>query len=287
MYQFEPHSQYLKDGKLPYSKIGLYLLEKAEKLILKNSHTLITTTYHFYSDIIKIKKNPRTYIIPSCCNENIFLYSPQKREELRQKYNIKNRKVLIYTGKFGDLYYSAEEVLEFFKYIKNIDDDWVFFILTPQDIQEIKDIINKLNIKDCYIKNANYHEVPSYLSMADIGIVAIPPLKSNKYRSPIKTGEYLCNGLPYIVPKGISHDDEIAIKYNVGVVIENLSKEEVERVYDNIIKLISEDKIILSERCREIGIKYRGLSVLKPKMKKILLSALYDEKYQENNIWWL
>jgi hypothetical protein len=103
--------------------------------------------------------------------------------------------------------------------------------------------------------------MPDWLSAADLGIVAVPPLPAQRFRSPIKVGEYLACGLPYIVCRGVSEDDLWAERYGVGVVIDAFTREAVWRKADRIRALLAEEKTGLRSRCRAAGVAYRGKGI--------------------------
>ena len=105
--------------------------------------------------------------------------------------------------------------------------------------------------------------MPSLLSAADFGIVNIPPTPSQKFRSPIKVGEYLCCGLPFLICKGVSEDALYVSEEKVGVVVNDFTKESIQQVLPEIKSLLSEPTELLKKRCSKIGVKYRGVSVFK------------------------
>ena len=108
--------------------------------------------------------------------------------------------------------------------------------------------------------NLSYDQVKDYISASDIGLSAVPPTFSQKYRSPNKVGEYLMCGLPYITCKGIAEDDIFAEKFNVGAIVETFSEKDILFSLDKIRELLLENKEALRLRCRKAGIEYRGIS---------------------------
>jgi hypothetical protein len=98
----------------------------------------------------------------------------------------------------------------------------------------------------------------AYISASDIGLVAYADFDARKYCSPVKVGEYLLCGLPYIVQRGTSEDDEIAERENVGSVVETLDRKGLRAAWSKIDELLNEDKSTQRERCRKVGIEYRG-----------------------------
>ena len=92
-------------------------------------------------------------------------------------------------------------------------------VLTMNDLGETKKIFEDVGLEpnQFLITRASYDEMPNYLSAADLGLVAVPPQPSKKFCSNIKVGEFLCTGLPYFICEGVSEDDLVARKFDVGI----------------------------------------------------------------------
>jgi len=181
---------------------------------------------------------------------------------------------LLYLGKFGGLYYNTE-IARFCQILFEKDPNLFFLIVTPNDHYQINQMFlsTGLNSTDFVITEAfSVTEVIEYISASDIGLNAIPPSPSQKYRSPVKVAEYLMCGLPYITCKGISEDDIYAKQYNIGAVVNSFSRTDILASIDSINKLIYNDRTSLSQKCREIGISYRA----KSNVDKILSNILFD-----------
>jgi hypothetical protein len=174
-------------------------------------------------------------------------------------------------GKFDGIYLGVEDMLNFVASWSRLDNQAFFMILTPHDLKELKSVLEKFKVPEnrYYLDRVPHDAIPGYLSAADFGLVAVPSLPSQKFRSPIKVGEYLCCGLPYLVGPNISDDDRIAEEYGVGVVIQSYDSTGIEMVIPKIETLLSEEHSDKVERCRKAGIRYRGLSTLSTTSDKI------------------
>jgi hypothetical protein len=101
-----------------------------------------------------------------------------------------------------------------------------------------------------------YERIHDFISIADIGIVAVPPLPSQIYRTPVKTGLYLSCGIPYIINRGIAEDDLIAEREMVGVVTNDFTVHHMNQLVDKIEILLNDKDCTI--RCRNTAIKYRS-----------------------------
>lgn len=260
LYQYEPHSEFMADfGYWSTRSVSFRVLNKLEYWSGKYSAVVATGTHHMISRLKEMGSKASVFKIPSCVDERLFQFSDEKRESIRKELNIEDRKVLVYAGKFGGIY-NDEETIKLFSYLKAIDSSFYFLILTPNPKNEIEALCTKNSIdpSNFFITRVPFEEMSDYLSASDIGLVSVPAFPSQKFRSPIKVGEYLCCGLPYIVMAGISEDDEWAINHNVGVVLDDFNQSEVNRVYPMLNKLLNEAKFSLRKRCRDTGVSYRG-----------------------------
>jgi hypothetical protein len=260
LFTYEPHSEFMRDcGVWSSRSLKFRILNKLEKKMGIHANYIATGTSHMIERLKKWNTRAKIYRVPSCIDHTMFYLKEAERSRIRNTLNIQNRKVFIYLGKFGDLYYKDEIAVLCHSLLKNFSDAF-FLIVTPNPAVQITSLFTGKGIPvgSFFVTRAAYEEVPSYISASDMGIVAVPPLESQKYRSPIKVGEYLSCGVPYIVCRGVSEDDWYAEKYNVGVVLENFSPGEVREKSGTILSLLNEGKNSLSERCRNIGIMYRG-----------------------------
>jgi hypothetical protein len=175
--------------------------------------------------------------------------------EIRKSHNIKPEDhVGIYVGKFGDIYYDDD----FFNLIRDLIEKnhrIKTLILTPMLDHAIRQR-NRFNIpeENMIIKSVAHHEVPGYLSAADFGYCPVKESESRRYCSPIKVGEYLANGLPIVISRGIGDDSQLIEKNNWGLVLdfENISHSSIETVLE-----LSRGRFIFTKTSR-----YRDKSLL-------------------------
>lgn len=269
-YQYEPHSAFMLDFKLWSANSPSYkLLRWFERWSAQGARVLSTATDAWVAELSAIAKG-KVFKLPSCIDTEQFQFKAESRYELRLKYGVTHEKVIVYLGKFGGIYYSSE-VFELFKALYTARSGLKFWVLTGDPQEELRRAFLSAGIpeKDFHIGRVSFEQVPAYLSAADLGIVTVPGLPSQRFRSPIKVGEYLCCGLPYLVCEGVSEDDYTAQRYDVGVVVRDFSAAEAVRVVPDIERLWQTDATELRERCRKAGLAYRGFSTWAPKMTQI------------------
>lgn len=263
IYSYEPHADFLVDfGIWKKSGIRYRIMSKLEHFAGMKSDVILTGTMAMKEELERRNSRAKIYRAPSGVDENIFRRSENARQEIRRNLNIEKRKVIIYVGKFGGIYYDRE-IIAFFKGLLDLDPDYFFLILSPSEHAVINNHFHFFGIDDShfYITRAfSAEEVARWNSAADVGLNAIPPLPNQKFRSPVKVGEYLLCGLPYITCKGVSEDAEYATQYGVGAVVNELSEQSAIVAHEQLNVLFNVSASEMSQRCRKIGEEYRGKS---------------------------
>ncbi|MGI4862324.1 MAG: hypothetical protein ACRYFZ_00260 [Janthinobacterium lividum] len=261
-YQYEPHSEFMRDcGVWPEQSLAYRGLHYVEGLVGRHADILSTGTSHMIDRLEAWHSPARAYRLPTGVDETRFQFTAEGRARVRARHHLPaDQPVVLYLGKFGDLYYD-HEVAELFRALLDKLPNLHFLVATPDPPARIAAMMGQAGLppERVTITRSAYEEVPAYISAADFGIVAVPPLPSQRFRSPIKVGEYLCCGLPYLVCQGVSEDDAVALRDHVGVVVEGFTPAEAWRVVPQIEALLTEDKNTLRARCRQAGIAYRGL----------------------------
>lgn len=270
VYCFEPHSEYMIDFKIwKVSDMKYKLLKKYEQLQIKNADFVVVPNNYTKSLVENSNSVAELLVCPISISTDTMLFDADARNNIRKKLNAESRTIIIYTGKFDGIYYSTDEVVNFFSKLYKADNSFFFYVITP-NIVELKASVAKYKLPSDSIAvslTVNYSELNQHVSAADIGFVALPPLPSQKYRTPVKTAIYLSCGLPYIVNKNIGEDDIIASSKNVGVVIEDLN-ESPASVSKKITALLS-DTSDLRQRCRQEAVNTRSIAAANSVLKKI------------------
>lgn len=271
LYQYEPHSEYeLDSGTYTKDSLTFKLLNFLEKRSAMYATVISSGTGHMMERLKNWKVKAGVFKIPSVVNDQKFIFSEEDRNEIRKKYGIPYESlVLYYPGKFGGLYYGRETVA-MFRILLNKDSRFHVLVVTPNDLSEIEKFFLKEGIeKHRYtLTHAAFDVIQKYHSAADFAIIAAPPGPSKKFVSNIKVGEYLCSGLPYLICKGVSEDDEYAKKYNVGVVVKDFDEIHIEKAYNGIENILALPTEFRREYCRKVGIEYRGFKYLKLEFRK-------------------
>ena len=271
-YQYEPHSEFMRDcGIWPENSLAYQGLHYVEGLVGRHADVLSTGTSHMLERLKKWQSPARVYRMPTSVDEHKFRFSAASRAAVRARYGLDPAQpVLLYLGKFGGIYYN-HEIGEFFAALRQQLPALHLLVVTPAPLVEVEASLRRAGLPaSCYtLTYSAYEDVPAYISAADFGLVAVPPLPSQRFRSPIKVGEYLCCGLPYLVCQGVSEDDWVASRDHVGLVVEAFTPAEAARIAPQLAAFLAEDRAAVHARCRAAGIRYRSYGQYLPMAEEI------------------
>jgi len=263
---YEPHAiPMVESGTWNKSSLKFKILFILEKLQAKRAKYIIgcvSKMKEFAEETYNIRII-NFYSKPACISINDFTPDLSVKNKLIKKYNLKDKVVCVYAGKFGGLYLE-NETFDFFKFCQEFwGNRFRVLLLTNHSQDEIINYCNfsKFDSNKIIRLFVNYNEVPNYMSLADFAIDPIKPIPSKRFATPIKTGEYWAIGLPVIITKDISDDSDIIEKEDIGYVLKELTPNEYKNAIKKIDNLLKEDQIILKQKIRTVAVKYRSFNI--------------------------
>ncbi len=212
-----------------------------EYKLLQEANYVITTSEPFkeYVNSRLTTHDLRLKVIPNCVNTQRFKPDKEKREEIRTKYGVANKFVLIHSGTFG----TEQDIPLTFRYFlkwKRLDKSnsygienahLVILCGTKEFLPKIRKILMNEGVKkeDYTLINPLPGEVPDYLLLGDVGLHLESIAIATPYGIAIKDGEYLASGLPIICTPWLRGITPFIEKYKAGIVIDpNLHSSELE-----------------------------------------------------------
>lgn len=171
--------------------------------------------------------------------------------------------VLSYLGSVGT-WYMLDEMLEFFKLLKQERPDANFLFIThsPASIIQKKCLDMNLNFnKDIIVRQASRKEVPLLAKASDVNISFIKPVFSKISSSPTKLGEILSMGIPVICNRGVGDVEQVVKQTASGVVLQDFSNNEYARAISIIPQLMQMEPIKIRNAAKEIYSLSRGVDL--------------------------
>jgi len=266
LYQYEPHSEYAIDNGMWSKDSKQYKISHfLEKRAARYAKVVASGTVFMQERVKDIWKSKAGFFrIPTVANDKKFVFNENDKMDIRDQYGIgKDKWVLYYPGKFGDLYY-REEFAWMYKWLKEEEARLHLLIVTPHTDEEVKQLFDRaeVNPADYTIAHSSYDNIHKYASASDFAIISVPPGPSKKFISNIKVGEYLCAGMPFLITKGVSEDYIYATEKDVGVVVDDFKKEYIKEAWPEIKDYLLRNPDELRAHCRKVGLEYRGFDVL-------------------------
>jgi glycosyltransferase involved in cell wall biosynthesis len=255
--------------------------KRIEKWLLKGADKVYVLSEPFAKHYQKIVPELKPLITPCCVDTTQFIYDAKKRAELRKKFGIEDKLVVVFTVGCFVPYQLLDGGIKLFQQIQKLEPKSILLLLTPDKDQIQQYLTRNPRISHLAsrisIFSPNFTEMPDYLLMSDIGLLVRVPSVISEVASPVKFAEYLACGVPVIAYPNIGDTQKIIDQEQVGVVINPSNEVYTEQ---QIQKLLSElsDRETLALHCRTTAInqlsweKYLDLyyttyqSLLKPQI---------------------
>ncbi len=236
IHTFEPHAEYMLEAGVWSQNSWEYKFQKKMELTVANRASTLFTATTAYGQILK-KSGVKSNIvqIPSCVDTSTFYFSVKERKITRAQLNYTTNDIVIcYLGKFGGMYMDSE-LFKFYSLCLEKDHRFKLLVISVEEDEKIFRLAKQENIEPSQFQLVKLPrtKIPAYLSASDWGFIAVKPLPSKRFCSPIKTGEYWATGLPIIIPHGIADDFEITKANNLGISFTCINKELVNQVLLN------------------------------------------------------
>lgn len=271
LYQFEPHSEYAVDnGMWSPTSLQTRLSRVLERRAARYATVVASGTRFMRERLTDPWRSPARFVLlPTVVDDRKFRPDPALRREVRQELGLDARQpVLLYPGKFGDLYY-GDETAWMFRWFADEHPGLHLLVVTPHNVAETRRRFERAGLEPhrYHILQSGYDRIHRYYCAADVGIIAVPPGPSKKFISNIKVGEYLCAGLPYLITRGVSEDYLFAEENDVGVVVDDFSERSIRAAWPRLRGYLERDPEALRQHCRSHGLAYRGFDTLNPRFR--------------------
>ncbi len=203
------------------------------------------------------------HVRPACVDLKVFSREKARSPELVRSFGLEGKKVVVYAGKFGGIYWDKE----FFELMAAAFRKWRdalrVLLFTNHDPQEIRMWVDQYDLPQeiFIIKFVPHDHIAEHIGLGDVAITPVRPVPSKRFCTPVKDGEYWAMGLPVIITPDISDDSDIIEKYAIGSVVRGTTPEDMDRAIEEIDTLLdstSHDR--LHARIRSVAEKYRNFA---------------------------
>lgn len=172
-----------------------------EQNFIKGADLIISLTHNAKKEIESWHiQHSEIKVIPTCVDLELFdpaRINPVNQKLLRTQLGITPTDfVLLYLGSWGT-WYQTEEMIEYFKNIKQKQRNAKFLIVTPDYVE-----LNTSLRVDTIVTKARRDQVPLYISLASEAVCFIRPTYSKKASAATKIAELLAMEVPVITNPG-------------------------------------------------------------------------------------
>tara|TARA_Y200000002_G_scaffold131739_1_gene108568 strand:+ start:53751 stop:54974 length:1224 start_codon:yes stop_codon:yes gene_type:complete len=185
-------------------------------------------------------KDKNIVVIPTCANLNKFI--PINNSNYHKTHGC--------IGTVLSSWFLKDWLANWFQVVAMHDPNASFEIVTrdlAKNVRAIIDPTNKLE-KRLNIYSQQSEEMPSVLQRHDLSIMFFTKGLSKLGSAPTRMAEALGCGLPIVVNEGVGDVADIVRKYNVGIVVEEGTKEHMKKAFESFLILLKDPE--LNDRCR-------------------------------------
>jgi glycosyltransferase involved in cell wall biosynthesis len=260
-------------------------VKKVEKWLFKESDGFVVLTEKAREILFPESKetgldklNRPVEVIPCCVDLKRFeTANDESRREMRRKYNLEKRRVIVYVGSFGG-WYMTDEMADFYRTAITHDASTFALVLTQSNTGMVSSLLQKCGFteNDFLIRKVPPAEIPLYLSASDVAISFIKACYSKQASSPTKIAEYLACGLPIISNSGVGDLDALIEDEKVGVILGGFTEKDYLEALGKAGDLKKQQN--LEAHCRNIALKYFDLHKIGGESYRRLYRRLMADK---------
>ena len=143
----------------------------------------------------------------------------QDRIELRERFGLSEKFVVMYHGSLSRIGGGLIESIESIGLVKRNYPNIVLFVLGSAEAQTLltlKEAIKKNDVIDNVFLHGpvDFHTVPKYIAMSDVGLVPLKNIPTWRYQQPLKLLEYMAMKKTVIVSESPAHRSVIGASKN-------------------------------------------------------------------------
>jgi glycosyltransferase involved in cell wall biosynthesis len=161
------------------------------------------------------------YVLPNCVDTQKFRPYPEKRQMIRQKYNIGQNPLIIFVGSFHEWHDISTLVEAFNSVYKNNSEARLLLVGDGANKPKIERLVSGLGLDKAVIftGSISFDEVPFLVSAADVTVAPYKKMDVEFWGSPMKLFEYMASGTPLITSM-VGQLTEIIRNEDNGVLVE-------------------------------------------------------------------
>jgi glycosyltransferase involved in cell wall biosynthesis len=264
--------KFLKGNKVVFDPRGLwpeeisynqsrYILSEIfsffERIFVKYSNFIVFVSTPFQELFLRRYRIERkktivipTYSVPFNSNNLILNSVKDLRKDI---FRLSDCIIFVYSGSIAE-YQMIDEVIDFFQLASDLIPNSRFLILSKSADKFKAKLEGRLKDYSYFICSAEYNEIGYYLTQCNYGILFRESHVINQVADPIKAKDYLFSKLKIIATNSIGDIDKIITNYEVGYVLNDLSRSSMINSLNEIIK--SDFEMMKRESYEKLLVRY-------------------------------
>ncbi|MCC6576300.1 MAG: hypothetical protein IT228_03060 [Flavobacteriales bacterium] len=258
---FEPHSRYMREmGLWSEGSLKHRVVRWSEGMELRRADAVVAPSTAVQELVRARHPGVELHLQGVTVDVRANARDEAAGAEVRRRYGLEGRTVVLYIGKFGGIYYSEAAYVRFMQTTCAADPAVHHLIVTHHEhMEQLRRAPGWDRVQDrtTLLGPMPPEALRPYLSAADLGVIAVPPTPSQRFRSPVKTALYWAAGVPILIPEGVSDDWWIAREQGIGIVVDDLPTMNGEALRTGLDHLRAGGVDVLRKRCVEAAMRLR------------------------------
>lgn len=278
---FEPHSSYMVEmGVWQDDSAKARIAKYFERRQLRNADVVIIPAGSAMAPIQRAGSKARIFKLGVTIDVAANVRRPMERDRMREEMGLIGKTVLIYVGKFQGIYHSVSEYVDFMVASCAMDPRIHHLVITfPEHATVLEQLADAAGLTGRFTLHRPVppEKLPSILSAADLGVVAVPPKPSQRFRSPVKTALYWAAGLPVVIAEGVSDDWKIVKERKIGIVVKDLDDLDADAFQKGLSELTGPDVEQARQRCIDAAFELRDTGLMVALLKQGISGEWIDQ----------
>jgi len=254
--------EYVDAGRWATGGLAFRMTKYVERAAMRRAAGTVVLTQRVKRALFGEEDRPDVFVIPCCADVERIAADRAKRDEVRAALGLGEEPVMVYVGKFGGWYMSAE-MADFFAVARGALPGLHFLVITQTGGSTIEHEFARRAIEpaDYTITRVEHARLGEMLGAGDLAIALIKPLPSKVASSPTKIGECLAAGLP-VLSTDVGDVMGLIRGSRAGFVLEEFSDDSYRVAAQALAEMVADDTT--SDRCvaladRELSLSRIGL----------------------------
>ncbi len=271
---FEPHSLYMREvGVWQANGIKYRFASWMERQQVRRMDVLVVPTRAGLQHALQLGRTAPTELLAVTVDVQSGAFDMEARMKFRTEFAWGDDPVFMYVGKFGDIYHTVDQYLAFAANVIMMIPLARFAVITHfewKEKVEAHPMMRSIAERFTVLPPVAPEGLAELLSAGDFGVVAIPPTPSQVYRTPVKTAHYWAAGMPIVIPRGVSDDGQLALKYGTGIVVDDLPEAGDQHFVEQVQAFLAMDADTRRQACIDCAMRYRDTSLTVELLNRII-----------------